>query len=209
MKELLKQAGDLLKPLGYKKLKSRFFKTEDGFFKLIDFQSGAYGRYFFVNICIHPVGLPKLMAGRLVIPDRPLEYECIIVQRIEQIVLDEATRAFRSGLVPCDDQELVARILSSLSKVIDSWFPKWCSFSTILAASDKELKHMITVAPIVFDKASAMLRFFCAFNLHEMERAQSYLAQCLSAPSGDYDFSLVHDYLRSLVSRGATVGEGA
>jgi hypothetical protein len=125
MKWLLNEALKVLQPLGYKRLKTRFFKFDNEVFKQIDFQRGANGSYFFVNVCLHPVGLPELLAGKLVIPDRPSEHECIISRRIEAIVLDGATAAFRSRLVSCEDEQAVTQILQSLSTNVQSWLSEW------------------------------------------------------------------------------------
>lgn len=37
---------------GYRKRGNSFWKTENGFYKLINFQTGAYGDYFFINVAL-------------------------------------------------------------------------------------------------------------------------------------------------------------
>lgn len=46
MKELLNEVKGELARYGYKKSGRSFWKVENGFYKLIDFQKGAYGDYF-------------------------------------------------------------------------------------------------------------------------------------------------------------------
>lgn len=96
---LLASLKDTLNSMGYTKAKSRFWRIKEGLFQLIDFQSGAYGNYLFVNVCIHPVGFPKILSDRLVIKEKPLEYECIIRQRIEEVCSSQVTSPFRKSLV--------------------------------------------------------------------------------------------------------------
>lgn len=81
MKELVAKLKNDFTPYGYQKSRNSFWKIENGFYRLIDFQKGAYGDYLFINVCLYPAGLPSLIAGKLEIKERPWEYECIIRQR--------------------------------------------------------------------------------------------------------------------------------
>jgi hypothetical protein len=201
MKNLLHLVTKELRPLDYKKVGSRFFKTEAGFFKQIDIQSGAHGKYFFVNVCLHPIGMPELLAGKLLIPERPLEHECIIRQRMEDIVSDSTTQAFRMGLVSVDNDLAISTMLPSLSSGVEPWLSKWGSFDAILAASDFDLLRMLTVVPNLQEKACKMLKFFCALKIHKTHQALSQLGGFLAAPTSGCDFSMVDDYIRSLGAR--------
>jgi hypothetical protein len=188
-----------LRPLNYKKLGSRFFKIEQGFFRQVDIQSGAHGRYFFVNICLHPVGLPRLLAGKLVIPDRPTEHECIIRRRINDVVSGAPTESFRLGLVSPDNDTAIRAMLPSLSAGVEMWLSRWGSFRSILTAPDCEMHQALTVVPNLREKACKMLKCFCAYKIHEVEQAQEQLRLFLAAPISGYDFSRVDEYMCSVV----------
>ena len=69
MKEMLEKVKVAFIQKGYRKRRNSFYKTEDGFYKLINFQKGAYGDYFYINVGLHPIGLPILQANALLIPD--------------------------------------------------------------------------------------------------------------------------------------------
>ena len=86
MKTIIGEVKGIFSEYGYKKERNSFWKIENDFYRLINFQHGAYGDYFFVNVGLHPVGLPSLYTGKLEIKEKPKEHECIIRQRMEQIV---------------------------------------------------------------------------------------------------------------------------
>ena len=73
-----------LKPLGFKK-KAKLFKTENGFYKLINIQNSQYGDDFYINIGIHPIGLPRLITDQLLIKENSSIFDCILQTRIEPI----------------------------------------------------------------------------------------------------------------------------
>ena len=198
MKTLLKLASDALSPFGYQRIKSRFFKVENDFYKLIDFQIGAHGGdYFFVNVCLHPIGLPLLMDGTFVVPDHPLECECILRSRIEDIVC-ETKAYFRTTLVSIDNEILLNQICSSLPQV-ETWLTQWASFITIFNAPDTDLMRMLTVIPLLKEKACKMVKCYCALKNHDYLNSHRYFSQFLEAFSGDYDFSRVNEYLGSML----------
>ena len=85
MKTLIGEVKDTFSQYGYRKERNSFWKKENGFYKLVNFQSGAYGDYFFINVGLHPIGLPSLIAGKLEIKERPKEYECIFRRRMGEI----------------------------------------------------------------------------------------------------------------------------
>jgi hypothetical protein len=199
MRELLEKASPMMKFAGYRKERTRFWKVESGVYKLIDFQAGAHGRYFFVNICIHPVGLPELQTGELSIPDRPKEYECILRQRIDQIVLNEATEQFRKGLVSADDAGAVEKVLACLPTHVEPWLAHWGSLARLAHARQADLEGMLTVVPVLKTKACAMLKLFCSIKAGEVEEEGRLLGQYLAASSAGSDFGNVDKYLCSLL----------
>ena len=50
MKQLLNEMKSAFSERGYRKAGNSFWKVENGFYKLVNFQKGAYGDYFFVNV---------------------------------------------------------------------------------------------------------------------------------------------------------------
>ena len=106
MKELLAEVKGAFSVAGYRKKRNSFWKREGGFYRLVDFQHGAYGDYFFINVGLHPVGLPSLIAGELVIKEQPKEYECIFHQRVGEI---SPIPLFQKALVPISDPGSVRR----------------------------------------------------------------------------------------------------
>lgn len=76
---------------GYRKHGNSFWKTENGFYKLINFQTGAYGDYFFINVALHPEGMPVLSQYCESVKNRK-ESQCVLRWRVEQIT--EGANAF-------------------------------------------------------------------------------------------------------------------
>lgn len=71
MKTIIGEVKGIFSEYGYKKERNSFWKIENDFYKLINFQHGAYGDYLFVNVGLHPVGLPSLYTGKLEIKEKP------------------------------------------------------------------------------------------------------------------------------------------
>ncbi len=65
MQDFIINLHTALKPLGFKKKRHTFFKADNGFYKLINIQNSQYGDDFYINIRIHPIGLPQLITGEL------------------------------------------------------------------------------------------------------------------------------------------------
>lgn len=135
MKELVAKLKNDFTPYGYQKSRNSFWKIENGFYRLIDFQKGAYGDYLFINVCLHPAGLPSLIAGKLEIKERPREYECIIRQRIGEIVSDEP---FKKALIPIHDADTIPRVVTIIPAV-EAWLSDQGSFDAIVNKDFPEL----------------------------------------------------------------------
>ncbi len=73
--KILSQIKEPMADLGYRKNGNSFRRVEKGFYQLIHFQKGGFGDYFFINVALHPMGLPLLQAGDLALPERPKEDE--------------------------------------------------------------------------------------------------------------------------------------
>ena len=158
---------------GYRKRRSSFYKVEGGFYKLVHFQKGAYGDYFFIKVGLHPVGLPFLQANTLLIPDHPKEYECVLRERVGEIVEGKEHEIFS---MPWIGDDMFPHIIGALVD-IEAWFQKWGSFQTILDSSFDEISKMFPVAPICWEKQYQLLRFYCAVQTGDMERAQKIFSQ--------------------------------
>ncbi len=192
MKELIGKVQGEIKQYGYKKAGNFFWKTENGFYKLIHFQHGAYGDYFFINVGLHPVGLPSLAGGELEIKEKPREYECILRQRIEEIVPVEL---FQKALIP--DENTAREIVAALPKV-EHWLTDWGSFESIAEKDFSELSKKMPIAPILWQKAYDLLKCYCMIKLRNMSEAEKYYLAYLSE-NRNLDFSAVDRYLETLL----------
>lgn len=198
MKDLLVAIYQRLRPLGYRKMKSSFWKVEKGIYRLIDFQSGAYGDYFFVNVCLHPIGFPKILAGHLSIPEHPKEYECIIRQRLEEITDNEIISRFKAGLVATDDTEVINEVLEFLPTKVESWFDMWGDFERLATAKGSDVKHMLTSVPNLRERAYYMLRYYACVKIGEQDQATELLQKYERCSIIQQDLSLIEEYLYSL-----------
>ena len=200
MKELLNKSNNILKQFGYKKKGASFWKIDNGFYKLIDFQKGTHGGgYFFVNVCVHPVGLPELLTDKLSIIEQPREYECILRQRIEQIVSNGQLEAFKRGLVSLDDGETIQAVIDALSNDVEQWLGKWGACETIACMKEDEITNMLTVIPKLKKKAYLMLKFYCMLRLGDKNKAMDVLEKYMGENIEGLAFPQVDNYLNTLV----------
>ena len=200
MQELVEAARGSLKAVGFRKRRNSFWRKQSGVYQLIDFQEGAHGGgYFFVNLAVHPVGLPKLVAGELSLPDQPKEYECCIRQRLEQVADSRGGKLFRQGLVWGDDLESASRVLDAVVSQGVPWLDTWGSLDRLVTASETELAPMLTSVPKLRDKSLWMLKAYCASRLGRDAAAHAALDRFLAAESGGYEFGGLNQYLSRLV----------
>ena len=200
MKMMLSRIKTVIQPLGYKKNQSRFYKYDSGFYKLIDFQKGAYGDYFFINVCVHPIGLPQLLSGKLVIPDKPLEYECILRHRMTEASPAVSPTGMHSDSATCNDDVITDRSISAIVAAAEDWMTTWGSFNKIVQSDEHELMSFITVVPLIKNKACAMLKCYCSIKLNNIDNARLYYSEYQSCTSGRYSFGIIDDYLSNLIS---------
>lgn len=199
MKKILQQAREKLEPLGFRMTQKAFFRIETGIYELVDFQRGAHGGgYFFVNLCIHPLGLPSLDTKDLIVPTTPKEYECIVRQRLEQIVDQKGFQRLRKGSFQVKDDDALAVLLDALRGDTQTWFRQWADFVHLANASEEVLSPMLTVVPNLKRKAFFMLQFFCQLKCGQMSTARQTFARYVSTRVGNYDFSHIDKYLASL-----------
>jgi len=203
MKELLEKATAVMIPLGYRKKGSSFWRSYEGVYTLVHFQKGAHGGgYYFVNIGIHPVGLPALLSGQLNVPEMPKDYECILRQRIEQIVLSPATQRFREGLVAVDDMTAGAEILECIQTDAKEWIDGWASLNRLAHVMESEVLDMLTVVPLLKKKAFWMLKSYCSTKIGEIDQARHFLKKFTTTQVEGYDFEQVEKHLTSIIENG-------
>ena len=194
MKQLTANLKTAFTPYGYRKSRNSFWKIENGFYKLIDFQQGAYGDYFFINVALHPVGLPSLVVGKLEIKERPREYECILRQRMGEIV---PAAFFKKALIPSHDADTIPEIAASLPAA-EAWLAHWGSFEVIAGGDPSELSGMMPIAPILWQKACHMLKCYCLLKQGNLPEARNAYAAYLSE-NRDMDFLAADRYLEALL----------
>lgn len=194
MKDLLNEIKAEFAGYGYKKSGNSFWKIENGFYKLINFQHGTHGDYFFINVGLHPVGLPSLITGKLEIKEKPREYECIIRQRIEEIVPSEM---FQKALLPIHDPEVVRAIIAAIPTV-EGWLSDWGSFNLLANKDFSELSRMMPIAPLLWQKAYYMLKCYCMLKEQNISEAKK-LFHAYLAENPNMDFSAVDHYMESLL----------
>ncbi len=140
--DVLGHVSDAFRSIGYEKARNRFWRVKDDTYQLIDFQPGAHGNYFFVNVCVHPVGFPKILSGKLIIPVRPLEYECVIRQRIEEVGGAPVVDLFRNSLVPINDLAAMSMIKEAVASDVEVWMGRWGTCEAIALADSADLRMM-------------------------------------------------------------------
>lgn len=196
---MLTSLKDTFHSVGYTKAKSSFWRVKEGIFQLVDFQSGAHGKYFFVNVCVHPVGFPKLLSGRLEIPERPLEYECIIRQRIEQIGGSQVTDPFRKSLVSPDDIAAIEGIKEAVVTDIEPWMGRWGTCEAIARADRATIRQIVNAVPNLKERATAMLQYYCLVQIGQRDDARRLLSEFTDVPTGKWRLEQVDDYMVSLL----------
>lgn len=186
----------LLAPYGYRKSGNSFWKIENGFYKLLHFQGGAYGDYFFLNAALHPVGLPLLYTGQLCIPERPKESQCALRQRLEQITDRAAPLRGASVGFP---QGAEAQVLTAALPDVERWLDAYASPDTILSASLQTLSHLFSAVPIVWEKEFYLLKTYCAHMIGDRDRAAEYF-RLYRRENPEMDFAAVDQCLYDLIT---------
>lgn len=201
MKELLRKISPELKKFGYNKKRNNFWKVENGFYRIINFQKGIYGgNYYFINVGIHPNGMPQLIFNQLVVLEHPKEYECIISQRIEQIIDSDEINVFKEGLVSIDDVRATENFIKMIPQ-IEKWSLRYGTFETLLGKSEKEIHALLNVSPIVKKKAFALLQLFCEIKLNNKERLNKSFDKYKNEVVNNLNFDEVDNYMVSLIEQ--------
>lgn len=185
---------------GYQKRSNSFWKIEDGFYKLINFQKGLYdGNYYFINIGLHPLGLPQLSTKELTIYNKPNESECIIRQRIEQVVSNPIADRFKKELVSVNDTTVIEQFIDAISE-IDQWLNNWGNYKKIEDMEFDEAVNMLTVVPVLKKKAFFMLKCYCAYKNGNSETAQNNFYSYLGENVGNLKFHEVDRFFYDLIN---------
>ncbi len=198
MKEMIEKVKGAFVQNGYRKRRNSFYKIEDGFYKLVNFQKGAYGNYFYINVGLHPMGLPILQANALFMPEHPKEYECVLRERIEEI-MEEKNRNIWSKAQNLIGDDMVPHIIDAIVD-IEVWFRKWGSFNTILNCPFDKMSKMFTVAPILWRKEYLLLKFYCTFQVGNVEEAQKLFNEYSDTAVKNLSFEDIDSYLQSILT---------
>lgn len=187
-----------LKPLGFKKKRHTFFKAENGFYKLINIQKSQFGDSFYINIGVHPIGLPQLITDQLQIKENISIFDCILQTRIEPIHMK------RNQLLHNVSHETID-IPDYLSTIFD-WFQVWASYTNLAKTNIHSITPALAVVPILQEKAFLLLTCFSFYNLKQYEQANHYLQQYLhcavhfnTEEKGQVFFREVDMYMKKLV----------
>lgn len=200
MKSIIESLKVQLFEYGYQKRKNSFWKVENGFYKLIDFQKGAYGGdYFFINVALHPIGLPKLLIKDLRIPDMPTESECILRQRIEQVLDNSVAEMFKSKLISQDNLNATKDIIGSISE-IDKWLSEWGNYKKIENTKFEDLSSMLNVVPILKKKAYYFIKCYCSVQNGNTEVAKEEFDLYLNEKIDDLEFKEINKFLDNLLN---------
>lgn len=194
--KLLNEVKSLMSEYGYRKKGDSFWKIENGFYKLIHFQKGAYGDYFFINVALHPNGLPMLSA-KLELIEKPKEYCCALRQRVEQITTKG--NSFHGKLGYPEEAETVQALLSAVLPDLEAWLNKWGSYETILSAPFDEMVNLFTVPPLFFKKEFWLLKCYAAWMTEDAGKANEYFS-AYQQENPDRNFSLVDQYMYTLLT---------
>ncbi len=201
MKELLQKISPELKSFGYKKKGSNFWKIENGFYRIINFQKGLHGgKYYFVNVGIHPNGMPQLISKQLLLLEQPKENECILRQRVEQIIKSKEMDAFKEGLVSIEDERTTENFIKIIPE-IEKWFLQYGEYEELIGKSEKKIHDLLNVSPILKKKAFAFLQLFCEIKLNNKEGANEAFNKYKKEGVDSLNFGQLDNYLVSLIEK--------
>jgi len=195
--KILSEVKPIFSQYGYKKSGDSFWKNENGFYKLVNFQKGTYGAYFFINVGLHPNGLPMLWTQQLCLLEKPKESQCVLRQRVEQI--SSKASSFKREIGYPEEIEILSELLLSVIPDVEIWLNKWGSYEAILTADFDEMSKLFSVVPIIWKKEFWLLKSYCALLQRDKASAKRYFSLC-QAENSSMDFSLVDDYMEKLIT---------
>ncbi|MGE6348865.1 DUF4304 domain-containing protein [Bacillus mycoides] len=160
-----------LKPLGFKKKRHTFSKADNGFYKIIHIQKSQFGDDFYINIGVHPIGLPQLITDQLQVNENISIFDCILRTRIEPIHMKQ------NQLLHNVSHETI-EIPNYLSTIFD-WFQTWASYKNLIKTTIHSITPVLAVVPILQEKTFLLLTCFSFYKLKQYEQANRYLQQYL------------------------------
>lgn len=195
--KILSEIKPMMSQYGYKKNGNSFWKNENGFYKLINFQKGAYGNYFFINVGLHPNGLPMLYPKQLCFLERPKEHECVLRQRVDEI--SAKASSFEKNIGYVEEIEVLRELVFSVLPDIQIWLNDWGTYKTILSADFDEIIKLFSVAPILWKKEFWLLKSYCALMERDKMAAKRFFS-FYQVENSNMDFSLVDNYMDNLIA---------
>ncbi|MFC4410618.1 DUF4304 domain-containing protein [Chungangia koreensis] len=199
MNDFLKTVKTFLGEYGFKKRGSGFWRIENEIYYLIDFQRSSFGDYFFVNLCIHPLGLPELVTNQLLINEKPKNYECILRQRIEQIVSPQEFKRLNKGMLSLSDKDSIDCLFEVLSKEVIEWFNLWGSYEKLAMVDESEVMNKLTVIPLLKTKTYFLIKTYCNYRIGEIKSAKIYLQKFDDEKVDGMDFTHITRHLANLI----------
>lgn len=100
------------------------------------------------------------------------------------------------------DEEMVMNICDSVPD-IELWFDKWASYDTIINSSLEELSGMLSVVPILWQKAYLMLKCYCAHMMGREEEAKELFCEYKNEQVEDLEYPLIDQYLKDMLNGGS------
>lgn len=213
MQSLVAYAKERLKPLGFRKQGVNFTRMNHGYIQAIAFQRCSFAEGYYINIGIHPIGIPSLKLGRdiLLINSSPKATECTISQRAEQVCdAPNVCRAKDGSLVfgvfpEYLTEESYSHFDVFLSSAIPEWQNYWSNDRRIINADYNILGCMFPLIPNLWHECVAILKCFCSIRLGNLSDARSYLHDFDEMTGGCY--SQIHSHLNTLLNLAAGVAE--
>lgn len=141
-----------LKPLGFKKKRHTFSKADNGFYKIIHIQKSQFGDDFYINIGIHPVGLPQLITDQLQVKENISIFDCILRTRIEPIHMKQDQLLHNVSHETID--------ISNYLSTIFNWFQVWASYENLAKTNIHSITPVLAVVPILQKKRFCFLLVF-------------------------------------------------
>ncbi|EJR49043.1 hypothetical protein IIM_03822 [Bacillus cereus VD107] len=160
-----------LKPIGFKKKRHTFLQVENEFYNLINIQKSQFGDDFYINIGVHPIGLPQLITDRLQIKETISIFDCMLQTRVEPIYTK------KNYLLHNVSHETTH--MPYYLSIIQDRFQTWTSYKNLVNTNRHSITPILSVVPILQEKAFLLLTCFAFYNLKQYEQANHYLQQYL------------------------------
>jgi len=157
--------------LDLRKKDIHFAKLKTDFISSLTYKKSKFGDDFYINIGVHPIGLPQLITDQLQIKENISIFDCILQTRIDPIHMKP------NQLLHNVSHETID-IPDYLSTIFD-WFQVWASYENLTKTNIQAITPVLAVVPILQEKAFWLLTCFSFCNLKQYEQANRYLQQYL------------------------------